>query len=179
MDAALHLFLRHFGLAADAPPEVLLRRVTSAFAQLPYENLTKILKEASTGSREAARRSPVEVISDHVQLGTGGTCFSLTATLLHLLRELGWQAEPIIADRPYGSDSHCALLVWIEGQPHLVDPGYLITEPIPLPHHQPRRIATSFQDVLLAPQPGGGKLLLQTVQQGQTVPRITFKNFGI
>jgi arylamine N-acetyltransferase len=174
-DLALRLFLTHTGLDPDTPPETLLRQVITAFAQLPYENLTKILKEAQTSSPDQARRQAIEVIRDHVHMGTGGTCFSLTATLLHLLRNLGWAAEPILADRPYGANTHCALLVSIKGQPHLVDPGFLLTEPIPLPRHHPQRIPTSFHDVLLTPEDGGSRLQLHTVQHERATPRITFK----
>src|SRR5262249_11967835 len=108
-------------------------------------------------------------------LGTGGTCFSLTAALLHLLRSLGWQAEPILADRPYGPDTHCALLVWIDGRPHLIDPGYLLIEPIPLLSDGEQRIPTSFHEVLLTPRAGGAKLDLHTLSQGRSTHRITFK----
>jgi arylamine N-acetyltransferase len=173
-DPALHRFLRHFALDASTPPKALLRQVVQAFAKLPYENLTKIIKTAETGSIPDARPDPEEVIAEHVRFGTGGTCFSLTATLLHLLRQLGWQAEPILADRPYGPNTHCALLVWIEGQPHLVDPGYLLTEPIPLSSRQETRVPTSFQDVLLLPKTSD-KLELHTIQQGKVTPRLTFK----
>jgi arylamine N-acetyltransferase len=174
-DAALRLFLNHFGLNRAAPPEQLLRQVTVAFARLPYENLTKIIKEASAGSCDQARRAPAEVVADHVALGTGGTCFSLTATLLHLLRTLGWRAEPILADRPYGADTHCALLVWLQDRPHLVDPGYLITEPIALGGGEERRLPTSFHEILLTPTTDRSKLELRTILQGQATHRITFK----
>ena len=43
------------------------------------------------------------------------------------------RAEPILADRRYGDDTHSALVVWHEGKPHLLDPGYLIVRPLPLP----------------------------------------------
>jgi arylamine N-acetyltransferase len=96
-----------------------------AFATLPYENLSKVIRFAEAGDAVAARELPAEIINRHLQWGTGGTCFSLTATLLHLIRSLGFEAEPILADRPYGSNTHCALRVMVEGQPHLLDPGYL------------------------------------------------------
>jgi arylamine N-acetyltransferase len=174
-DTTLRLFLKHFGLDLHTPPETLLRQVVAAFARLPYENLTKIIKEETLGRTAEARRGPEEVIADHMALGTGGTCFSLTEALLHLLRSLGWQAEPILADRPYGADTHCALLVWIEGQPHLLDPGYLLTEPVPLSRNGEQRIATPFQEVLLTPRAGGTKLDLHTIYQGRSTLRMTFK----
>lgn len=174
-DETLRQFLAHFALDAAAPPERLLRQVVNAFARLPYENLTKIIKDATAGRPAEARRGPAEVIADHAAFGTGGTCFALTAALLHLLRALGWQAEPLLADRPYGPDTHCALAVWLDGRPHLIDPGYLLTEPVPLGAPAEHRVATSFHEVQLVPRAAGSKLDLYTVNRGQGTLRITFK----
>jgi len=173
-DEPLRQFLAHFALDPSTPPERLLRQVVTAFAQLPYENLTKIIKDATAGRPDEARRGPAEVIADHRALGAGGTCFALTATLLHLLRTLGWQAKPLLADRPYGPDTHCALAVWIDGRPHLVDPGYLLTEPVSLAAAAELRVATSFHEVQLVPR-AGAKLDLYTLTKGQRTLRITFK----
>jgi arylamine N-acetyltransferase len=171
----LEVFLKRFHLSRDLPPRRLLREVATAFARLPYENLTKIIREHETGRGDAARRWPADVLADHWAYGTGGTCFSLTAALLHLLRSLGWQAEPILADRRYGANAHCALLVWLDGQPHLLDPGYFIVDPIPLATQSPLHLPTAFNELVLQPQAGGDKLDLTTVSQGRMTYRLTFK----
>lgn len=171
----LDQFLAHFDIPRDRPPRELLARTIRAFARLPYENLTKIIKHGELESPEAARRGPGEVVADHRSWGTGGTCFSLTAALVHLVRALGWRAEPLLADRRYGVDTHSALVVWIDERPHLVDPGYLILDPIPLDVGEPRRIATSFNELILTPRDGGDRLELSTAQQGSTTYRLTFK----
>ena len=126
----LQQFLRDFHIDADQSPEQLLFASAQAFAKLPYENLTKIIKDAETGTTAAARRTPGEVLADHTAFGAGGTCFALTSALLHLVRALGFPAEPILADRRYGIDTHSALLVWIAGQPHLLYPSYLSVQPL-------------------------------------------------
>lgn len=171
----LETFIQRFGLHSDAPPEMLLRDIVTAFAHLPYENLTKIIKEDAEQAPVRARRLPAEVIADHIRLGAGGTCFSLTAALLHILRAAGWDAEPLLADRRYGPNTHCALVVQIENRPFLLDPGYLILDPIPLDSARETRIETEFNEVVLSPQPGGEKLQLSTVVQGQQRYRLTFK----
>jgi len=173
--AVLEQFLGYFHIPRELSPRELLRRTVAAFARLPYENLTKIIKHDVCGAAEASRRGPGEVVADHVAWGTGGTCFSLTAALVHLVRAMGWRAEPLLADRRYGADTHSALLVWIDEQPHLVDPGYLIVEPIPLDIREPRRIVTSFNELVLTPRDGGQRLELATTQQGSTTHRLTFK----
>ncbi len=173
--ALLTTFLSQFGLAASRDRWNLLRWVARTFACLPYENLTKVIKIQEEGSPERARREPKEVLGDHFRFGTGGTCFSLSATLLHLVRSLGWKAAPILADRKYGDDTHSAIIVWINERPHLLDPGYLIVDPIPLDIKEPRRIRTSFNELILIPQRGGEEISLHTVQQGNRTYRLTFK----
>lgn len=168
-------FLAHFGLRPEAEPRRLLKQVVTAFANLPYENLTKIIKSREASVVRDARRLPDEVLADHWAFGTGGTCFSLTATLLYLLRSLGWHAEPLLADRRYGENTHCALVVWIKDQPHLVDPGYLIVDPIPLDSDHETRISTSFNELILSPQANGDRLDLSTVGSGRQTYRLTFK----
>lgn len=86
-------FMAHFGLQPGGSSQSSLESIAAAFARLPYENITKIIKYAEAGSPEKARRSPGEVISGHIAWGTGGTCFSLTSALRHLVRSLGWEAE--------------------------------------------------------------------------------------
>ncbi|SVE50279.1 uncharacterized protein METZ01_LOCUS503133, partial [marine metagenome] len=163
--AALGDFARHFRLQREAPQTLLVENVAAAFASLPYENLTKILKHDREG--EVARRGPQEVISDHIRLGSGGTCFSLTAALLHVLRGLGLRAEPILADRHYGENTHCALLVWLNDQPHLLDPGYLVLKPLPLPGTEDLEqvVPTTFNELILRHREQGSKIELHTRQQ--------------
>ena len=171
----LRRFLAAHSIETAGQPVEVLTAMTRAFAELPFENLTKIIKDAAAGRAVDARRSPGEVLMDHWSLGTGGTCFALTATLLHLVRALGWQAEPILADRRYGADTHSALLVWIEGQPHLLDPGYLIVQPLPLPKAGEIRVATPFNQLALTAQGGEAKVELATLQQNNRTYRLTFK----
>lgn len=170
----MHDFLRHFAIDRSSLRSDLLNTVAAAFARLPYENLTKIIKEAECGGSPQARRGPREVFSDHVALGTGGTCFSLTAAFLYLVRTLGYEAEPILADRRYGQSTHCALLVWIDGRPHLLDPGYLIVDPIPLPGAE-RRLQTAFNELVLVPAPDREKMELRTIEGNGQRHRLTYK----
>jgi arylamine N-acetyltransferase len=171
----LRLFLDHFAIRSPLPPRDLLLEVTRAFARIPYENLTKIIRKAERSSVAEARRRPLEVVRDHLALGAGGTCFSLTATLLHLLRALGFRAEPLLADRHYGPDTHCALAVWIDGAPHLLDPGYLVLSPVPLAGLSETRVATAFNEVILTPRADGTRIDLSTSQGGPRSRRLTFK----
>lgn len=179
-------YLRRMGLSSEpatdfaravegVSPVAVLERVASAFARLPYENLTKIVKKAESGSVEEARRRPAEVLADHYRLGAGGTCYALTSTLLHLVRALGFQAEPLLADRRYGADTHSAVLVWIDGRPHLLDPGYLLVRPLPVPREGEIIVATEFNDVILRPSANGRKVELFTRDSNQGESRSTYR----
>src|SRR5262245_52752458 len=97
--ALLTEFRRRFALPLGEDKLSDLAAVVAAFARLPYENLTKIIRWREAGSAARARRTPGQVLADHWQWGAGGTCFSLTAALLHLVRAAGWDAQPILADR--------------------------------------------------------------------------------
>jgi arylamine N-acetyltransferase len=173
----LDTFRERFALDCRSEIKQQLADLVQAFAAVPYENLTKITKLAECKRPSAARRGPQEVLQDFHRWATGGTCFSLTATLLHLVRAMGLEAEPILADRRYGADTHCALIVWIEGQPHLLDPGYLIVDPIPLRFAGSHLVvATRFNQLELVPR-GTNQLDLHTAQnqKGGRRFRLTFK----
>jgi len=180
---ALRAFLRHFRIDVTASPRALLGDIARAFARIPYENLTKILKESREGRSRTTKRGAEEVVGEHIRLGTGGTCFSLTATLVHILRALGFRAEPLLADRHYGEDTHSALVVWIDATPHLLDPGFLIVDAIPLDAAKSGEldVETRFNRLLLVPNDDGSKIELRTVHQEgpnrrpSEVSRLTFK----
>lgn len=166
-------FMEHSGIRPGGPPRKLLEEVVSAFAGLPYENITKIIKRAEAGRPDKARRYPEEVIRNHIDWGAGGTCFSLTSTLMHLVRCLGWKAEYILADRRYGQNTHCALLVWVGDAPHLLDPGFLIVRPIPLSGDPARHIDTGFNRLIIAQ--GEDRVSLSTLRNGAETYRLTYK----
>ena len=170
--AALDAFVRIFQIApaGERGPDQ-LEAVARAFACMPYENLSKIIQHDEDPGR---RRGPCDVLSGHAARGTGGTCFSLTATLLSILRALGWRCEPLLADRHYGENTHSAVLVWVDGAPHLIDPGYLITRPVPIGQEQTSRLVTSFNEVILQPDDRGRVELFTSVAGGGTTKRLTF-----
>lgn len=168
-------FLSRLQIDPSQDPQSLLRDVVEAFSKLPYENLTKIIKFDECRSIPAARQTPLEILDNHFRWGTGGTCFSLTATLLHLVRSLGFEAQPILADRSYGPNTHCAMLVWIDGHPCLIDPGFLLIDPIPLSNAQ-QTIATPFNRLVLSPHgTDANKLDLGSIENGQAKYRLTYK----
>jgi arylamine N-acetyltransferase len=170
----LNRYLSFFGINRHQDQQKILQDVVQSFARLPYENLTKIIKDDEETSHEKARRQPGQVIEEYIRYGAGGTCFSLTAALLHLIRALGWQAEPILGDRRYGQNTHCALIVWIDGKPCLIDPGYLLLTPVEIPEKNQTLIENPFNTVKLIPKERD-KVDLYTLESGKEIYRLTFK----
>ena len=149
-DHARELFLGHFNLPSGDPEVEALRRIVACYSSLPYENLTKIIKKFTAASPEDRRRGPVEVVSGYVEHHTGGTCFSLTYCLGSILASAGYHCYPVMADmlRP---NIHCALVVEMTGRRLLVDPGYLVGEPVELTG-KPVRMESTFGVVELRPR---------------------------
>jgi hypothetical protein len=169
-------FFARFGIDPDLPRDHLLHRVTACFKFIPYENLTKILKADSVISARSAMRYPDEVVGDFLKWGTGGTCFSLTAALAGLLDALGIEAYPALADRHYGVNTHCGLiLAQPDGNLLLFDPGYLLFEALPVPREGPLFFETGFNRIELVPKAGGTRLELYTIVKNNRKLRLTFK----
>jgi hypothetical protein len=174
-EATVHGFLSRFGIS-DQGPESLLLQLTAAFKNVPFENLTKILKVSSVVSAASAKRHPDELIGDYLRWGTGGTCFSLTASAVAILDAVGIDAWPVLADRHYGSNTHCGLIIVRPGgNVLLLDPGYLLFFPTPLPVEKPSFFDTGFNRIELRPAHGGGRIELYTIVKGNRKLRLTFK----
>jgi len=139
---AVRLFQDRYGPVRHGAGPTAVEELLRAFAELPYENLSKIVAwnrgrgpatPASSLLPQAGwLRDPLTVVSDHLALGTGGTCFSLTELLRALLEEAGLIAEPVMAHMRHGPNIHCALRVQLAGRSYLCDPGYLLDQPLAL-----------------------------------------------
>ena len=146
---------------------------------VPYENLTKIIKSDTLVNPRSALRFPGEVLSDHLAWGTGGTCFSLTAAIIAVFDALGIEAQPLLADRHYGCDTHCGLVVTHENALLLIDPGYLFFVPTPLPETTVTTVVLGYTTIELCPLDGGRRVELVTVVRGSRKVRLTYKRTPI
>jgi arylamine N-acetyltransferase len=171
----LGIFCDYYQLPRSLPKDHLLHEVLIRFSRIPYENLSKIIR-SHEGSSAHFFQSPKEVLQGYWSHGTGGTCFPLTQTLVQLIAEIGYTAVPILADRRYGSDTHCAALVTVDGESLLVDPGYLICTPIKIPASGSLEHTTSHSTLLLTRLPGEEKVDLATIEAGRPPRyRLTYK----
>jgi arylamine N-acetyltransferase len=171
----LDRFFRRHGIDRNRDPLSIIEMCAAAFSRIPYENLTKIIKSDLVLSRSSALRFPDEVLADHLRYGTGGTCFSLTAALIAVFNALGIEAQPLLADRHYGPDTHCGLVVKHENRALLIDPGFLIYVPTPLPSSAISAVDLGYTTVELRPVEGGNRIELATSTRGTRKVRLTYR----
>ncbi|MGB3976601.1 MAG: arylamine N-acetyltransferase [bacterium] len=146
----LKLFESHFGLKEDAELGLAhLEKSVSCFARIPYENLTKIIRAFEQEDIQKKLRRPEDVLKDFIRWGTGGTCFSLTFCLKSILSEYGYDCRYRMADLGQRQSNHCALTVYLHQRLWLIDPGYLIVKPLPMPETGSVVHETSLHPVLL------------------------------
>jgi arylamine N-acetyltransferase len=123
MQDNLKRFLDRYALLQNTADWRFLAQLAKAYSKLPYENVTKILKDTrSSSSREKLRRTE-ELLEDHLRWNTGGTCFSLCNALQDILRHCGFDPFIAMADMHYGINIHCAIIVRLGSTKYLLDPG--------------------------------------------------------
>lgn len=113
-----------------------------------YENLTKILRFARTGSAERAQLLDDSHQNDLDHWMGGGTCFSITWHLYQELQKMGYKPRLLMGHKRKERNIHCALSLCMEPNSHtpwdattlFFDPGYLIFDPLPVP--QAHELAT-------------------------------------
>lgn len=171
----LHRFSQRYRIVKQAPQDAVINSVAKAFSSLPYENLTKIIKADGVVSPRSAMRLPDEVLADHLRWGTGGTCFSLTAAVIAVYDAFGIEAYPLLADRHYGVNTHCGLIVLHKEKTLLVDPGYLLFIPTPFPDRVNVSVALGYTTIELRPLQDGQRIELATIVRGSRKVRLTYK----
>ncbi len=156
MRQAASMFYDHYSVSPDKPDEDSLRRIITYFSNVPWENLTKFLVKAQRIPVEKRLRLADTVISEHIENGAGGTCFSLTEALSVILSYAGYHCSTVMADMNYGKNIHCALsVVTGDGNMYLADPGYLVPEPVLIEPGKTALVKTSWQKLVWEPSENG------------------------
>jgi hypothetical protein len=125
--------LEALDLSRAQPGSGFLEALFSRFnAKVPFENASKILRNAAIADAAAKPRTPDVFWGDHLELGTGGTCFARVAAFDALLRELGFRTRRVLG-RVRNPEDHAALLVETRDGESIVDVGF------PLPALLPAR----------------------------------------
>jgi len=98
---------------------------------VPFESASKILRNGRFAAVSDKRRVPEIFWPEHLEFGTGGTCFSRVAAFAALSEALGFRPRKILG--AIGTPSnHAALLFPLDGRTWLADVGYPLPEIRPL-----------------------------------------------
>ena len=133
-------------------------------SNITYENLTKIIRLEQTGSATGARKLDDSDQNDIDSWMGGGTCFSMTWHLYQALTDMGFKPRLVMGHKRKERNIHCALILpdpdalssnalypkategsdLIAHTSYLLDPGYLIFDPLPMPRPQPFGTGEAF-----------------------------------
>ena len=169
-------FLKYFQISPRGPDLDFLSEILLGFSQLPYENLSKIIRHKERTEWLDKIRMPEAVMDEHARFKFGGTCFSLTFTLETILTRLGFVCYPVMADMRWKPNSHSVLLVEWQGDKYLVDPGYLLNQPMQLNVEKPRIYHSDVSGVEVAYDAGEQVYHLYTFSKDQTKWRYRFRD---
>jgi len=170
---AIQKFLEYFHVNFRTKGLELLGEVVNNFSKIPYENISKIIKSFENPDPDSRIRYPAEVMDEHIRLSTGGTCFSLVYFLKIILEDLGFQTDIFMGDMNYGPDIHCAIIVTVQNEKYLVDPGYLLSKPLRLPSGDPVLHETASNFVKIFPDNNGYNV--HTIEQNREKWRYLLK----
>ena len=169
-------FTKFFSVTEKPPDLDFLKEILFHFSGFPYENISKIIKHHRHFGEMGKIRLPCEVMEDHAEHRLGGTCFSLTYFLQTILTHLGFGCYPVMADMRWGKSVHCALVVCLSSERYLVDPGYLLNQPMEISAERPRLYKTEFSGVELVFRPEREEVDLYTFDETQTKWRYRFRD---
>lgn len=120
-------------------------------ARVPFENASKILRDADVPDASEKPRTPEILWVDHLERGTGGTCFARVAAFDALLSALGFRSRRLLG-RVEHDDDHAALMVETPAGESIVDVGF------PLPAIVAARsgcVETALGGLRIEPTPRG------------------------
>jgi arylamine N-acetyltransferase len=124
-----------------------LNTILAGIRKIPYENITKIFR--LTLSSKKRPRDFSLLLKENRELFRGGTCFSLSNTIIQLLRNNNISANAVIGKMERETFPHFFVIVDINNEKYIVDPGFMIHEPIRLTKNKQMEFSTSITKYLL------------------------------
>lgn len=123
--------LESLDLSRAQPGIGFLEALFSRFnARVPFESASKILRDREIADPSAKPRRPEVFWGDHLELGTGGTCFARVAAFDALLSALGFRTRRLLGR--VGRDfDHAGLAVETPAGETLADVGFPLPGLIP------------------------------------------------
>ncbi|MEP6993063.1 MAG: arylamine N-acetyltransferase [Acidobacteriota bacterium] len=115
-------------------------------ARVPFENASKIVRDAEVSEANAKPRTPEIFWADHIAAGTGGTCFARVAAFDALLQALGFPARRLLG-RVERDDDHAALAIASPAGESIADVGFPLPALLPA---RPGSVETALGELLVA-----------------------------
>lgn len=123
--------LEALDLSRAEPGTGFLEALFSRFnAKLPFENASKILRHAEITDPDEKPRTPEIFWADHLEKGTGGTCFARVAAFDALLTCLGYRTRRHLG-RVRSDHDHAALSVETPAGERIADVGFPLAALLP------------------------------------------------
>lgn len=139
--------------------EALFMRFNS---RVPFETVSKIARGAAVADEEKKPRLPELFWREHLESGTGGTCFARVAAFQAVLDGLGFSSRRILG-RVVADFDHAALLVELPGRRLVCDVGFPFPALLPA---EPGETETALGLVRLGATPRGLRADLGGVPEG-------------
>jgi arylamine N-acetyltransferase len=120
-------------------------------ARVPFENATKILRDREVATLAEKPRTPEIFWADHLEHGSGGTCFARVAAFDALLSALGFRTRRLLG-RVERDGDHAGLAVETPAGEVLADVGFPL--PALLPAHA-ETVETALAELAITRTPRG------------------------
>lgn len=125
----------------------IIQNILLKILNVPYENITKIFRlPLSTNKRP---RDFSLLLKENKELFRGGTCFSISNAIIQLLRNNNISANAIIGKMEREKFPHFFVIIYMNDEKYIVDPGFMIYEPIKLTKKEQIKFSTSIIKYLL------------------------------
>ena len=99
-------------------------------ARVPFENASKILRNAEIADPQAKPRTPEIFWNDHLERGAGGTCFARVAAFDALVSALSFRTRRLLG-RVACEGDHAALMIDTPAGESIADVGFPLPALIP------------------------------------------------
>lgn len=109
----------------QSPDRNLLEELVGAYVRhIPWESAFRIVRRRHCGELDSCARWPEIFWREHLDSGSGGTCFESNLAFTALLDEFGFEYYLTINDMGESRGCHTAIIVLLEERKWLVDVGF-------------------------------------------------------
>jgi len=125
----------------------ILNNILIGIKNIPYENITKIFRlELPPNIRP---RNEALLLKEYNESYRGGTCFSLSNTILQILRDNNISANFAMGKMERETFPHFFVIFDFKNEKYFIDSGFMIYNPIKLTLDKRNEFSTSITDYLL------------------------------